>query len=125
MNMERKEVLAAYERFDQPNMPFTLWRSSGMAIGWLVYGVAFLIIGFYVHSLYIRHAAVESKHVAESYHLSNEHFIYKKRPLPEIDIEDAADDGTSTRPSDEAQEPGANADLKARVKQAMAEIDQQ
>lgn len=112
-------------RFDRPDMPLTLWRGARIALSWLGLSIGMVIIGYYTHSAFIQHTATPA--VPPSFRLSDAHYIYKQQPLPEPEEtveEEGADDMRSEEPS-APDEPVQNGDLKARVKQAIAEIDQQ
>lgn len=112
-------------RFDRPDMPLTLWRCARIALSWLGLSIGMVIIGYYTHSAFIQHTATPA--VPPNFRLSDAHYIYKQQPLPEPEEtveEEGADDMRSEEPS-APDEPVQIGDLKARVKQAIAEIDQQ
>ncbi|WP_159122128.1 MULTISPECIES: hypothetical protein [Citrobacter freundii complex] len=112
-------------RFDRPDMPLTLWRGARIALSWLGLSIGMVIIGYYTHSAFIQHTATPA--VPPNFRLSDAHYIYKQQPLPEPEEtveEEGADDMRSEEPS-APDGPVQNGDLKARVKQAIAEIDQQ
>lgn len=127
MNTEHEYSCGENPRFDRPDMPLTLWRGARIVLSWLGLSIGIVIVGYYTHSAFIQHTATPA--VPPNYRLSDAHYIYKQQPLPEpeetVEVEEeGADDVRSEEPT-APDEPAQNGDLKARVKQAMAEIDQQ
>lgn len=108
-------------RFVRPDMPLTLWTGICFAVSWLLYSAGCAIVGYYLYCGIALHAS--SSPEPQQYRLSEEHYIYKKRPLP-VPVEET---DVSVSGESDAERPvagGENADLEARVKQAIADIDQ-
>lgn len=107
------------EIFFRPDMPVTLWYRVCCALFWLIYCGACVLAGYCMSNwgdLVSRSDAVPSH-----YHLSDAHYVYKKRPLPtpeEETVEENVDEQSAT-----PDEPDANNELRERVKQAMADLD--
>ncbi|WP_253381533.1 hypothetical protein [unidentified bacterial endosymbiont] len=111
--------------FIHPEMPTSNWRRAHIAVCWLVYSAALAVLGYYVHGRFAVNVRPES--VAQNYRLSDAHYIYKKQPLPlpEDSTEEMSTDEGDIEQQPATEEPAEDIDLKARVKQAMAELDQQ
>lgn len=111
--------------FIRPDMPVTLWRCVWVVFLWLTYGTGCVLAGYYVSSGFALPFRIDT--APQPYYLSDAHYVYKKRPLPVA--EEEAEETVSEEDVDET--PGTqevseiNADLRARVKQAMADIDHQ
>lgn len=91
-------------------------------VGVFLSGVCFALVGFYAHAWFI--LPDKTVQTEQGYHLSTEYFIYKKRALPAVEEsltdEETVEETPSPSPVEERDD---NSDLKARVKQAMAEIE--
>ncbi|WP_336239737.1 hypothetical protein [Enterobacter chuandaensis] len=93
-----------------------IWGKS--LVGLLISGACFVLAGYYAHVGFI--FPDQTVQTEQGYSLSAEHFIYKKRALPTV--EERPEDEESLPPV-MTEETSDNSDLKARVQQAMAEID--
>lgn len=97
---------------------------------WFLFAAFWVVMGSYFQS---QRAPVQMAELANpNYVLSQEHYLYKKIPLPavveteeETDEQNEADEESVVDRQNPAPEDATDhADLKARVKQAMAEIEQ-
>lgn len=114
--MQRKERLV------RPDMPLTLWTGICIALFWILYSAGCAIGGYYLHCAIELHAS--SSPEPQRYRLSEAHYIYKKRPLPVPEEEETEVSVPEESGGEHPSAPETNADLKARVKQAIADIDQ-
>lgn len=102
--------------------------------GWILFAALWVAVGCYLHPQQAPAQVMESS--LSDYALSPEHYVYKKSPLPAVEevneepneqseaseaYEGSAVDMQNTTPENTSDD---NAELKARVKQAMAEIQQ-
>lgn len=110
--LERKRDFSVYS--------VLAWVKSFAGI--LFFGACFVLAGYYAHvGLILPEQAVQTE---QGYSLSTEHFIYKKRALPAVEESPEDEDpAEESLPPTMTEETGDNSDLKARVKQAMAEVD--
>ena len=111
--------------FIRPDMPVTFWRCVWGGFLWLTYGTGCVLTGYYISCGFSLPTRAET--APQAYYLSEAHYVYKKRPLPvpeeegeETVFEERVDEAPAT-----PEAPEINADLRARVKQAMADIDRQ
>lgn len=113
------------EGFIRPDMPVTPGGYLLHLLYWLGYIMGCALAGCFTY-LWISQIT-GSDATPLSYRLSDEHYIYKKRPLP---LPQESETEETSGESDSGEQPAPeefseNADLKARVKQAMADIEQQ
>ncbi|CBG91195.1 hypothetical protein TA05_02400 [Citrobacter rodentium] len=95
--------------------------------GWLLFAAGCFVLGGYAYqACQERRTEVPT---SPDYYQTQEHFVFKKKPLP-VPEEVSVDEEQESRPAAEAPtEPvaeegdSANAELKRRVKEAMAELD--
>ena len=123
MSEQTETSLQPKVRFVRPDMPRTLWAGICIALSWLLYSVGCAVVGYYLYRGIALHAS--SSPEPQHYRLSEEHYIYKKRPLPvPVPVEET--DVSVSEESDAAHPvaAGEKGDLEARVKQAIADIYQ-
>lgn len=121
MSGKRGEDLEAGETFAHPDMPVTLWRSVWIVLLWLVYCTACVLTGYYSCSGFSPSSDTES--VTQPYRLSEVHYVYKKRPLPVLEENFFTVSEAVPVKAEAADTDADTADLKARVRQAIQEID--
>lgn len=125
MSTKRGDTPNVNEGFIRPDMPFTPGRCLLHLLCWLVYIMGCTLAGCFIY-LWISQTT-GSEPAPLNYRLSDEHYIYKKKPLPlpqESVTEETAwegDSGEQPAPENFTEQ----SELKARVKQAMADIEQQ
>lgn len=104
--------------------PVTFWRCVWVVFIWLMYSTGCVLTGYCTKSEFSLSSRLDT--APQHYSLSDAHYVYKKRPLPVLKEEE---EGVSEESIDEQpatpEEPEINADLRARVKQALADIDRQ
>ena len=130
MSLKQDSYLIEEKNFIQPETPQSNGRRALIALCWLAYSVIMVVSVYYVHIGWA--VKVHPAPATSNYRLSDQHYIYKKQPLPlpEESTEDVSKEESNKEEGDLEQqpvteEPVESTDLKARVKQAMAELDQQ
>ncbi len=134
MSLKQDSYLIEEKNFIQPETPQSNGRRALIALCWLAYSVIMVVSGYYVHIGWA--VKVHPAPATSNYRLSDQHYIYKKQPLPlpeesteEVNKEESNKEESNKEEEDleqqHATEPVESTDLKARVKQAMAELDQQ
>lgn len=124
MSLKQDSDLIEEKNFIQPETPQSNGRRALIALCWLAYSVVMGGSGYYVHSGWV--VKVHPAPATPNYRLSDQHYIYKKQPLP---LPEESTEEVNKEEEDLEQQPATepveSTDLKARVKQAMAELDQQ
>ena len=130
MSLKQDSYLIEEKNFIQPETPQSNGRRALIALCWLAYSVVMGVSGYYVHSGWV--VKVHPAPATPNYRLSDQHYIYKKQPLPlpeesteEVNKEESNKEEEDLEQQPATEEPVESTDLKARVKQAMAELDQQ
>ena len=121
MSEQTETSLQPKVRFVRPDMPRPLWAGICIALSWLLYSVGCAMVGYYLYRGIALHAS--SSPEPQHYRLSEEHYIYKKRPLP-VPVEETDVSVSEESDAEHPVAPGEKGDLEARVKQAIADIDQ-
>ena len=83
MSEQTETSLQSKVRFVRPDMPRPLWAGICIALSWLLYSVGCAVVGYYLYRGIALHAS--SSPEPQHYRLSEELYIYKKRPLMILD----------------------------------------
>lgn len=100
-------------------------RMTLLLCGWLLIAAGCFVLGVYAHNAFQQQVAQAP--AASDYYPVQEHYVFKKKPLPvpeEVTEEETEESRTVETPPEPVavQQDNDNAELKQRVKAAMAEL---